>query len=65
MHERLDAATVLAIFALKGKVKQTAAASQFNVAQTIVSEIWLGKTWRSITGMPQYVPTRRRGARTG
>jgi hypothetical protein len=65
MHAKLDATTVKAIFARKGQATQAVVASEFKVGQTAVSSIWLGKLWRSVTGMPEHIPTRKRGAHTG
>jgi hypothetical protein len=61
----MDAATVKAIFARKGEATQAVVALEFHVGQTVVSGIWTGKSHRSITGMPVYVPIRRRVNRTG
>ena len=61
----LDAATVKAILARKGQATQTVVAVEFEISQTMVSDIWLGKSYRSITGLPRYIPTRKRLARTG
>jgi hypothetical protein len=61
----LDAATVMKILARKGQATQTVVALEFGVGQTMVSDIWLGKSYRSITGLPPHVPTRMRVARTG
>lgn len=61
----LDAATVKAIFARKGQATTTVVALEFGVGQTVVSSIWTGKSHRKITGLPVYVPTRKRISRTG
>lgn len=61
----LDATTVKAIFARKGQATQTVVALEFGVGQTIVSDIWLGKSYRAVTGLPVYVPSYNRVARTG
>jgi hypothetical protein len=58
MFAKLDATMVLAIFARKGE-KQAVVASDFNVSQTTVSAIWLGKVWRKVTGMPEYVSSKK------
>jgi hypothetical protein len=62
MYAKLDAAMAAAIFAKKGKEPQLRVAVEFGVTQTTVSSIWLGKTWRHVTGMPEYVSSKRRGA---
>jgi len=61
----LDAAKVKAIFARKGQATTTVVALEFGVGQTVVSAIWTGKSHRSITGMPVYIPTRKRIRRAG
>jgi hypothetical protein len=59
----LSEETVRAIFALKGKEKQTVVAVRFGVLAVTVSDIWLGKSFRQITGMPEYVAPCRRNVR--
>ena len=49
----LTASQVERIFANKGKLPQQRVAAIFGIPHHRVSAIWIGKTWRHITGMPK------------